>query len=112
MKLNGKRLYPTDSVRYIGVKIDDKLNWKSHVNTIAKKLNRANAMLYKVRDFVNANILKSVYYALLESHINYACTIWGQNISTINYFYILQRRHLELSILKSVILTPLLFSLL
>ena len=80
IKLNGKRLYPTDSVKYLGVKIDNKLNWKSHV----AKLNQANAMLYKVRDFINANILKSIYYALFKSHINYACIIWGQNISTIN----------------------------
>ena len=96
MKLNGKRLYPTDSVRYIGVKTDGKLNWKSHVNTIAKKLNQANAMLFKVRDFVNANILKSIYYALFESHINYACIIWGQNISTINHLYILQKKALRI----------------
>ena len=41
-------------------------------------------MFYKVKDFVNANILESIYYALFESHINYACIIWGQNISTIN----------------------------
>ena len=103
-KLNGKRLYPTDSMRYLGIKIDNKLNWKSHVNAIATKLNQANAMLYKVRDFVNANILKSIYYALFESHINYACIIWGQNISTINCLYILQK----LSVLKSVMLTPVL----
>ena len=96
IKLNGKRLYPTDSVRYLGVKIDSKLNWNSHVNAIATKLNRANAMLYKVRDFVNANILKSIYYALFESHINYACIIWGQNISTINRLYILQKKALRI----------------
>ena len=90
------------------VKIDSKLNWKSHVNAIATKLNRANVMLYKIRDFVNANILKSIYYALFESHINYAFIIWGQNSITINRLYILQKRHLELSILKSIMLTPLL----
>ena len=77
IKLNGKRLYPTDSVKYIGVKTDSKLNWKSHVNATVTKLNRANAMLYTVRDSVNANILKSIYYALFESHINYASIAWG-----------------------------------
>ena len=41
-----------------------------HLNLI-----RANAMLYKVRDFVNAGILKSIYHALFELHIHYACTI-------------------------------------
>ena len=39
IKLNGKILYPTDSVRYLWVKIDSKLKWKSHVNAIAAKLN-------------------------------------------------------------------------
>ena len=39
IKLNGKILYPTDSVKYFGVKIDSKLNWKSHVNAIVTKLN-------------------------------------------------------------------------
>ena len=58
-------------------------------------------MLYKVRDFVNANILKSIYYALFESHINYVyinyvCFIWGQNISTIIRLYFLQKRALRI----------------
>ena len=34
-----KILYPTDSVKYFAVKIDSKLNWKSHVSSIATKLN-------------------------------------------------------------------------
>ena len=95
-------------MRYVGVKIDSKLNWRSHVNAMATKLNRANSMLYKVRDFVNANILKSICYALFESYINYVCIICGQYLSTINRLYILQKRHLESPILKSVMLTPLL----
>ena len=53
-------------------------------------------MLYKVRDFVNANILQSIYYTLFESHINYACIIWGQNINTINHLYILQKKALRI----------------
>ena len=35
IKLNGKRLYPTNSVKYLGAKIDSKLKRKSHVNAIA-----------------------------------------------------------------------------
>ena len=37
IKLNEKRFYPTDSVEYLGVKIDSKLNWKNHVNSTATK---------------------------------------------------------------------------
>ena len=41
IELTGKLLYPTDSMKYLGVKIDGKLNWESHANTIATKLNQA-----------------------------------------------------------------------
>ena len=84
----------------LGVKTVSKLHWKNHVNTTATKLNRANAMLYKVRDFVNANILKSIYYAFFESHINYACIIWKQNISTVNRLYIHHKKALRIINLK------------
>ena len=53
-------------------------------------------MLYKVRDFVNAYILNSIHYALFESYINYACIMWGQNISTINRLYIFQKKALRI----------------
>ena len=33
IKLNRKRLYPTNSVKYLDIKIDKKLNWK-HLTTI------------------------------------------------------------------------------
>ena len=49
IKLNGKRLYETDSVRYLGIQIDKRLTWKQQINHVAPKLNKANAMLSKLR---------------------------------------------------------------
>ena len=96
VKLNRKRIFPSDSVKYLGIKIDKQLNWKIHVDNVAIKLNRANAMLYKIRNFVRTDTLKSVYYAIFESHLNYACTVWGQNINTINRLFILQKKALRI----------------
>ena len=96
IKFNGKRLYENNPVKYLGIRIDNKLNLKAHINGIALKLIRANAMFYKVRDFVDAGILKSIYYALFESQIHYACIIWGQNVCTINGRFILQKKALSL----------------
>ena len=48
VKLNGKRIYPTKSAKYLGIKIGERLTWNEQINDIAIKLNRANAMLYKV----------------------------------------------------------------
>ena len=48
MKLNRRKLYPSTSVKYLGIKIDENLNWKQHILDITIKLNRANALLFSI----------------------------------------------------------------
>ena len=48
------------SVKHLGIKIDQYLNWQDHINNIAIKLNKANTMLQKVRQFVNERTLKEL----------------------------------------------------
>ena len=56
LKLSCKRLFPTDSVKYSVVKTDGSLLWKSHIDYLSVKLNRANALLFKIRNLVNNSI--------------------------------------------------------
>ena len=79
IKLSRKRLYPSKSVKYLGLKIDENLNWKVQTHDTARKLNRVNAMLYNIRNYVSFNTLKAIYFPIFDSHINYAKDIWGQN---------------------------------
>ena len=51
LKLNGKRLYPTNSVKYLGINIDENLTWKQQISDIAIKLNKTNGILSKLRHF-------------------------------------------------------------
>ena len=53
IKLNGKRLIPCNSVKYLGIYIDCHFNWKVHQTEISSKLSRAIGMLCKIRHFVN-----------------------------------------------------------
>ena len=80
IKLNRKRLYPSKSIKYLGIKIDENLNWKQHIRDIAIKLNRANALLFTIRKYVNKHILRTIYFAIFDSHINFANLLWGQNL--------------------------------
>ena len=58
LKLCRKKLYKTKYLRYLGIKIDENLNWKIHMHDLTSKLNRANAILAKLRRFVNSEILR------------------------------------------------------
>ena len=92
IKLSRKKLYPTDSRKYLGIRIDENLKRKYHVFDIAIKLNRANALLFKIRNFVNVNTLNIIYYAIFYSHINYANVIWAQDLNAVNRVSILQKK--------------------
>ena len=91
IKLNGKRLYETDSVKYLGVQVDKRLTWKQHIDHAALKLNKANAMLSKLRHVLDIKTLRSVYYAIFEPHLCYASLVWAQNANSVKRLYSLQK---------------------
>ena len=92
IKLSGKRLYPTESVKYLGVKIDTNLSWQYHVNDLSVKQNRANALLFTMRKYVSCKILRSIYFAIFDFYLSYYCLVWAQNCSTIQRIVILQKK--------------------
>ena len=49
INLSDKRIYPTASIKYLGVKIEQNLTWQHHINDLSVKLNRDNALLFKIR---------------------------------------------------------------
>ena len=97
IKLCGKRLYPTKTVKYLGVKIDANLSWQHHVNNLSIKLNRANALLFKMRKYVSLKtLIRSIYFAIFDSYLSYCCLVWAQNYSTIQRIIILQKKAIRI----------------
>ena len=86
--MNGKLLYPSDHIKYLGVHLDETLSGKKHCEELSQKLNRANGILSKSRHFVSPKLLKNIYYAIFSSHLTYGSQIWGQNINTYIHIYI------------------------
>ena len=84
INLNGKKIYQTYSVKYLGIYVDKNLTWKHHVNNIAIKFSTANAMLSKTRYYADK---KKLYYqffcAIFESHLSYASLVYAQNSSLV-----------------------------
>ena len=87
-----KRLYPSNSVKSLGIKIDRLLHWHDQVNSIAVKLNRANTLLLKIRNYVNTKTLRNIYFAINDSLLNYSCIVWAQNINTVRRLIVLQKK--------------------
>ena len=69
IKLNGKKIYQTYSVKYLGIYVDKNLTWKHHVNNIAIKFSTANAMLSKTRYYVDKKNSIINFFVPFLSHI-------------------------------------------
>lgn len=74
--LDGKEIPYTKCVKYLGVLIDDDLSWKSHIAHLKSTLLPILYIIYKVKHFLNAWCLKSIYFAYVESHIAYCSSIY------------------------------------
>ena len=96
IKFYRKRIHASPYVKYLGVFIDENLYWKIHINKISTKLIKGNAMLSKLRHFVNKDILLSAYYAIFHIHLAYLCLVWGQAKFSLNRITLLQKRAIRI----------------
>ena len=95
-KINGKKLVPCKSVKYLGVFIDCFLNWNTHLISLSKKLSRAAGMLSKIRHYVDWSTLHMVYYGIFSSIMYYGSQIWGQLNHITKKVQILQNKALRI----------------
>ena len=96
MRLNGKRLYPTNSMKYLGINIDENLNWKQQISDTAINLNKANGILSNLRHFIDRKTLKAIYHAIFEPYLYYSSLVWTQNSNSIERIFALQKKSLRI----------------
>ena len=68
----------TTATKFLGVTIDENLNWEVHSKDLRRKLNYATATLNKMRDAVPKHLHKDLYHTLFESHLTYCISVWGK----------------------------------
>jgi len=82
-------------IKYLGLIYDSKINWKHHCNKHLTSLVSAFYNIFKMlRLILDANILKTVYFSLVNYNILYGITIWsGTFLKTIYLKKALSRAH-------------------
>ena len=59
------------SKKHLGIIIDEFLNWKSHFHILRTKLGLSIGLFSKIRYFVSADLLRTVYFATFDSYLCY-----------------------------------------
>ena len=65
------------NIKYLGLIIDDKLNFKEHIKIVERKVACAVGILAKSKHYLPQDILMQLYHALIDCHLTYAIPVWG-----------------------------------
>lgn len=85
IKMRNEDIVFVSKTNFLGVTIDDKLNFTDHVISVRKKLSRSLGIIFKLVNCVPPRIVKQLYYSLFYPHLSYAVTVWGRSsITNIN----------------------------
>lgn len=68
------------SVKFLGLLIDEHLDWSEQFTHLHGKLGRANYMLNTVKNILPAATMKLLYNSLFYSHLLYGIVVWGPSM--------------------------------
>ena len=68
IKINNTEIERVSTFNFLGVIIDEHLNWKFHIDSICSKLSRTIGILCKLKHYLPLFILRTLYNSLFLSH--------------------------------------------
>ena len=96
LDMGGHIIEKTSTYKYLGIWIDEKLNWEPQIDKMCSKLASVCGILSKVRHLLDRNSLMLIYNSLVESRLRYGILSWSTASDLqINRLKVLQNRALR-----------------
>ena len=83
IRVNDTVLEQKSECKFLGIIVDDDINWKSHIKYISSKVSKTIALLRFLKYTFPKQILKTLYMSLIQPYLNYCNIIWGAADKTI-----------------------------
>ena len=91
------KLKKVDRVKFLGIIIDEKLNWEPHIEHLVDKLNMTIVMLKRIAKFIPKSEYRKLYDSLFKLHMNYCISSWGGvSESRLQNIFAVQKRCIRL----------------
>ena len=81
LRINDKKIERVSCFSFLGLTINEFMNWTSHSAKIANKISRTSAIMNKLKIYLSA--MKFMYDSLVLSHLQFGITCWGFEWNTI-----------------------------
>ena len=64
-------------VNYLGLVIDENLNWNAHVDSVCASLVKYFGIFNHIKSFITSRIARQLYFAFIGSRISYGIEVYG-----------------------------------
>jgi hypothetical protein len=77
VKLNDVPIEQVKNCKYLGVLIDEHLNWNDHIDCVYNKIVKFTSIFFKLRVLLPPYALRNLYFAVVFPHILYGIEVYG-----------------------------------
>ena len=77
IKIDNEVINRVKEVKYLGIILDDKLNWEAHINELNKSLTKTINAFKIIKNFVPNQNKSALYYAYVYSKIQYGIEVYS-----------------------------------
>ena len=75
--MDNNALIKVNSIKYLGVIVDNKLNWIDHITYVKNKISKGLGIMYKARRYLHKSSLRNLYHAYIYPYLTYCIEVWG-----------------------------------
>lgn len=93
LEIENTRIEQVNEIKYLGIKLDNKLNFKNHIQYTIGKISKKVGFLKRIRKNINTMCAINIYNTIIKPHFDFCSTILflGTN-DEINRMQILQNK--------------------
>ena len=84
VQLDGSEISKTDTVKYLGVSIDNKLKWNVHTEHVRQRALAALSTIKRSSSFLPSSTRKLLFNCLVRPHLDYCSVVWHSCKPTIS----------------------------
>lgn len=77
LDINGHIIKRTAVVKYLGLYLDERLSWNSHIDHISQKLTKLTYVFRTLSKFIDKDMVHQLYYGFIYPHITYGIELFG-----------------------------------
>jgi len=97
VKIDNQIINKIDSVKFLGVHIDHKLQWHDHIKLCANKIRSGLYALNASKRYMSKANLCTLYFSLVHSHLTFSNLIWGSATkSSLQKLFVLQKKSVRI----------------